>query len=245
MKNLSRYQTTYEICLMFLVASYAVLVFANPNERPFLTPSFITHIDIALSVGFAIEYIIRLYHADKKLSFIIRNWFDLVAVIPVNPHMVFARFLRLLRLVRILRSSPFVRACFEIKQIQRMFLLLVLVMVWSSGAIYFLEHGINPTIKDYGDALWWSVVTLSTVGYGDVYPVTAAGRIISVVLMISGVGFVGTFATEVATHWKQFTTHPTEDERRREELKSWIDDLSVVNDDVYLEIQRTLSAHVR
>jgi voltage-gated potassium channel len=72
------------------------------------------------------------------------------------------------------------------------------VLCGASG-IYFFERARNPTINSFGDALWWSVVTATTVGYGDVSPISTEGRLIAVVLMLTGIGVIGVFTASVAS----------------------------------------------
>jgi len=65
--------------------------------------------------------------------------------------------------------------------------------------IFSVEHGVNPRIQSFGDAVWWSIVTATTVGYGDVSPVTAEGRFIAIGLMLLGIGFIGVFTATVSS----------------------------------------------
>ncbi len=73
------------------------------------------------------------------------------------------------------------------------------ISIITSLLFYHFEHGINKGIKDYYDSLWWTIVTFTTVGYGDISPVSAAGRIIAVFAMILGIGFIGTFMATIAS----------------------------------------------
>lgn len=75
----------------------------------------------------------------------------------------------------------------------------ILILFFCSVAILQVEQGEGVNIKSPEDALWWAFVTLTTVGYGDRYPVTGAGRIVAAVLMIAGVGLFGTFTGYVAS----------------------------------------------
>jgi len=65
----------------------------------------------------------------------------------------------------------------------------------------FEQHAPGATIHNFGDALWWSIVTVTTVGYGDKYPVTAGGRGVAVVLMITGIGLAGVLSATVASYF--------------------------------------------
>jgi energy-coupling factor transporter ATP-binding protein EcfA2 len=71
----------------------------------------------------------------------------------------------------------------------------------KSTLLHCLQHAPGATIRTFGDALWWSVVTVTTVGYGDKYPVSAGGRGVAVVLMITGIGLVGVLSASVASYF--------------------------------------------
>ena len=80
-------------------------------------------------------------------------------------------------------------------------------MVICSIALYVAEHGINKAIESPFDALWWGIVTLSTVGYGDVYPITPEGRLAAMVLMLLGIGLFS-MITATATSYLIGTSRP-------------------------------------
>ena len=75
----------------------------------------------------------------------------------------------------------------------------VLLIIFSSIAILQVEHDPKSNIKTASDALWWAYVTITTVGYGDRYPVTEEGRILAAVLMTAGVGLFGTFTAYISS----------------------------------------------
>ena len=78
-------------------------------------------------------------------------------------------------------------------------LLTILVIIFSSIAILHVENAPTSNIKTASDALWWTVETITTIGYGDKYPVTDLGRVIGTILMISGVGLFGTYTAYIAS----------------------------------------------
>jgi voltage-gated potassium channel len=81
----------------------------------------------------------------------------------------------------------------------RILTLTVLITIIGTTSIYLLEKSHNQGIKTLADALWWTIVTITTVGYGDIYPATLAGRIIAIFLMLIGIGVIGMFTATIAT----------------------------------------------
>ncbi|AZR74567.1 hypothetical protein BBF96_14925 [Anoxybacter fermentans] len=92
---------------------------------------------------------------------------------------------------------------FKEQKIQQIIYSTLLIIFFGSGVFYWLESGVNEGIHHYGDALWWILVTMTTVGYGDLYPVTTGGRIIAVFVMLAGIGLltviIGVFASAIQT----------------------------------------------
>jgi Ion channel/PD-(D/E)XK nuclease superfamily len=117
------------------------------------------------------------------------------------------RALRLLRLLRLLRAVAFLTIGLKfahraLQHHQFHYVVLFATAVVGSGAIgiYVVERGTNRAIESFPDALWWAVVTATTVGYGDVSPVTAEGRLIAVVVMITGIAVVSAFTATIASY---------------------------------------------
>lgn len=75
----------------------------------------------------------------------------------------------------------------------------ILLIIFSSISILSVEKAPNSNIKTADDAIWWTMTTITTVGYGDRYPVTLEGRLIGIVLMVSGVGLFGTYTAYIAS----------------------------------------------
>jgi voltage-gated potassium channel len=94
-------------------------------------------------------------------------------------------------------------------------------LVLATLTFYFVERGVNPMVKSYFDALWWGVTTITTVGFGDVYPVTVAGRIIGIILMYSGTILFISFIGFLVHYWMAETVEeeivPLEAEVEEEE----------------------------
>jgi voltage-gated potassium channel len=206
---------------MLMVVTYAILIFADPVNHPQLTEDLIRKIDFGLIIFLAVEYGFRLWKAKEKKKFVLANWFDLIAMIPFDHYFYLFRFMRVIRLVRILRASPFLWGVMNSRSMRRIFSIATLIMLWSSVGIYLLETGVNKNITHFGDAVWWSIVTTTTVGYGDISPVTAGGRVIAAFLMITGIGLLGALTANFANHWAEFfeAGAQTEENRLRNELK--------------------------
>ncbi|WP_245884524.1 ion transporter [Tumebacillus permanentifrigoris] len=238
----------YEIFILLVVLTYAILIFADPADQPFLTETFYRRIDYAMITFFAIEYSIRLWRTEDRKRFVIRNWFDLLAMIPLDVHFPLARFMRLVRLVRILHASPLLWSVVTSKQMRLIFLFMMLILAWSSAGIYVLELHHNDSINSFGDALWWAIVTMTTVGYGDVSPATDGGRIIAVFLMFTGIGLIGTFTANLANHWVGFFHGPDKEQARvnrvQDQLKTnalqWMYRIETLNDEEYQQLLKVM-----
>jgi len=180
-------------------------------------------IDDFICVVFLIDFGIRFHRAEDKLQFMKWGWIDLLSSIPTFSYFRFGRALRLFRLLRILRAfrslRDFANHVFR-HRVQGAFssvaIIAVLMVIFSSIAILQVEDSPESNIKTAGDALWWSYVTITTVGYGDKYPVTTEGRVIAAVLMTVGAGLVGTF-TGFAASW--FVEGRMEEQEEEEELE--------------------------
>ena len=140
-------------------------------------------------------------------------WFDLVLILVSPPFLVpdYAQGTRGLRAVRALRMVRLIRAgavaAMALRVSKRLFgrrkfhytaLFTVAVVLLGALGVLIAEQEQNRTIGSFGDALWWAIVTATTVGYGDVSPVTTEGRIIAVILMLTGIGVIGVFTATVA-----------------------------------------------
>ena len=147
---------------------------------------------------FFADFCYRFYRAESKLAFMKWGWIDLIACIPNIEILRWGRFVRVLRVIRLLRGVRSVQllvgAIFHQKLrgggIALVFGVILLV-AFSSISILVCETQADSNIKTAEDAIWWSVTTITTVGYGDKYPVTTEGRAIGFVLMFSGVGLFG------------------------------------------------------
>jgi voltage-gated potassium channel len=233
-----------------VVLTYAIIIFADPTDHPFLTDQVIRNIDYGMILFFAIEYSVRLWRAKDRKKFVVRNWFDLIAMMPLDAVLPMARFMRLFRLIRILHASPLLWSVVTSKQMRMIMIFMLLILGWSSVGIYVLEVNHNNSINTYGDALWWAIVTMTTVGYGDVSPATDGGRIIAVFLMFTGIGLIGTFTANLANHWVGFFRPPDDEQeegnRVHDQLKNnalqWMYRIETLNDEEYRQLLKVMES---
>jgi len=126
---------------------------------------------------------------------------DLLAIFPAYRPLRVLRLFILFRVLKLLRYSKNIKQFMEVLANKRfelltLLLLLVFVVMTAGIALYVLEEQINPNIDSLFDALYWSLVTISTVGYGDISPVTDEGKVISMLIIISGIAMIS-FSTSV------------------------------------------------
>ncbi len=169
------------------------------------TRLFLKYSEIAVVVIFTCEYIIRILLSPNRLRFIFSFYglVDLIAILPF--YLAFAidlrsfRLIRLLRLIRVLKIARynsalqrFSKALFLAKEELAIFTGLSLILLYLSAVgIYHFEHAAQPEVfKSIFDSLWWSVATLTTVGYGDIYPITIGGRFFTFIILMIGLGLV-------------------------------------------------------
>jgi voltage-gated potassium channel len=171
-------------------------IFVLPPE----TSKLLKFIDNVICLLFFVDFTVRFYKAENKLKFMRWGWIDLISSIPMINYFRAGRLLRLIRLFRIVRafrsSRMLLHHIFKNKAkgtFTTVSIFAVMLIIFSSIAILQVENTKEGNIKTAEDALWWAYVTITTVGYGDKFPVTTEGRIIAVVLMTAGVGLFGTF----------------------------------------------------
>ena len=159
---------------------------------------------------FAAEYLIRLYLAPVKSAFVRMNKIDLlVIVLPFLRPLRVARSARMLRLLRAARLASFMgrtmdatRSVLTRHKLDHALLLTGIVVVASAGLVEALERDApDANITSFGDGLWWAITTVTTVGYGDAYPTTPAGRGVGVLLMVLGIGVFGLLAGSLASYF--------------------------------------------
>jgi voltage-gated potassium channel len=205
-KNDSGWGRIFDLFIMFLifvsVIAFSIQTIPDLSED---TRHFLHLLEIFLVVLFSVEYLLRLWVADHKLKFIFSFYgiIDLLAILPfylsTGIDLKELRAIRLLRLFRAFKLFRYLNAANRIFRALRivreeiiLFLAIAgLMLFFSAVGIYYFEHPAQPDkFGSIFDCLWWSVATLTTVGYGDIYPITGGGRLFTFVILMVGLGVV-------------------------------------------------------
>jgi len=166
---------------------------------------------------FLVDYLVHARHLEHYGRTRLGR-FDLFVVVATAPWFLFPGaqagqfvvLLRLARLARLVMATKGARRLFE--RLGRVAAIAGGVVVIGSLVAYHAEHPSNPEFATVGDALWWGIVTLTTVGYGDIVPKTTTGRWVAVVIMITGVAVLGLLAGSLASFFRLDNGKPPADE---------------------------------
>jgi len=208
MSDIDKNKVNYLDLLIIVLSIYVLgaLLVDTFIQLPSEISRLLESIDNAICAIFLIDFFIRFYHADNKLKFMRWGWIDLISSIPSLELFRVGRLFRLIRLFRILRvfrsTKKIVELIFKSKikgTMTAVGLITVLIIIFSSISILTVETSPESNIRTAEDALWWTIETITTVGYGDKFPVTSSGRIIGAIVMVSGVGLFGTFTGFIAS----------------------------------------------
>jgi voltage-gated potassium channel len=176
--------------------------------------TLLRYTEIVTVAVFTGEYVTRLLVADRKLRFAF-SFFGLVDLLAILPFYITTgvdlralrafRLFRLLRILKLLRYSiaiqRFHRAFLIAKEEMMLFLFTTLILLYLSGVgIYYFENAAQPAaFSSIFHSLWWAVTTLTTVGYGDIHPITAGGKTFTFLVLMIGLGIVSVPAGLVAS----------------------------------------------
>jgi voltage-gated potassium channel len=181
------------LAALILLVAYSIEVIGNLSGTKAQILDAVIWVTWAL---FIIDYVVNLVLAERRLRWFVRNLHELVILtLPV------LRPLRLLRLIMLLRLME----RFGSRALRGRVVVYVIgsaVLLTYVGALAVLDAEQNvpgSNIRNFGDALWWALVTITTVGYGDHYPVTLVGRLVAAGLMIGGIAVIGVVAAALAS----------------------------------------------
>jgi voltage-gated potassium channel len=243
----SRIRYLYEVLCFILIIFDAFFLFLTVifNLRAGSLEAIATF-DAVVVLFLWVEYLFRVNEQDNKWSYIAYQWSDVLAIIPFDyialvsfgialPFTLVFKLLRLVRIVALLRFSrrleKEVLAFAEKTRLIYGLAVYMLVIIVGSVLFYSIESGVNPNVTSPNDALWYMIVTITTVGYGDVVPYTGLGRIIAVVAMLTAILFASLVtATTTTALLEQFRAEREKvTEASKETVGNVIDQLSVID----------------
>ena len=193
------------IVLFLILVSIVTLTIDTLPDLPEFAQDVLDISEIAITVLFTLEYFVRVVASPRKRDYIFSFYgiVDLIAILPfyiaLGVDLRGVRAFRLFRIIRILKLTRYSRAMERFakaleyaKQEVVIFLLATVIILYlASVGMYYFEHEAQPeAFQSIFDGLWWAVATLTTVGYGDVYPVTVGGKVFTFIILMCGLGIV-------------------------------------------------------
>ena len=204
----------FDYAIIFLII-FSLITFPI-DTLPDLSPSVKRALgisEVVVTVLFTIEYCLRILTAPKKFGYIFSFYgiIDLIAILPFYLSLgVDLRSVRVFRLLRVLRLAKIVQYSAVMARFGKaialskgeflvFFFTMVILLYISAVGIYYFEHNAQPEIfRSVFHSLWWAVTTLTTVGYGDAYPVTIGGKLFTFCILMCGMGIVAVPAGLIA-----------------------------------------------
>ena len=232
----------YELFMMglALIAVVITVVQLTMNLTTY-TYGILNEIDELIYLIFVIDYFTRLIISKKKWEFIKNNKIDLITIIPFTKLFMSLRILRFLRITEFLKATKALRATVYInnfaKKIWKIIranvfyfvLFITLILIFSSATFMSIFENIG-----FKDALWWSIVTATTVGYGDISPTTDLGRVVAVVLMLTGITFFGVLTGTISSYFlRKYMEREREESYERQliyDIKNRLDDFDNISE---------------
>lgn len=193
--------------LALCIYSLGILAYQASGAAEPTTAVILDYADFAVCMVFFTDFLISFYRAENRWRYFVTwGWIDLLSSIPAIDVARWGRAARILRIFRLLRAFRAAQLLTEFVVKRRaqnallaVSLVAIILITFCSIAVLHFESRVTANIVTANDALWWAVTTITTVGYGDKYPMTNEGRMVAVLLMLGGVGLFGTFSGLLAS----------------------------------------------
>jgi voltage-gated potassium channel len=201
------------ICAILVIETYPV------SET---TKQFLWSLEVAIVLFFILEYVARLYGAKRRLRQLldIYSIIDLIAILPTLSLLILPLFgitldigfVKLIRIFRVFRIFRFLRFTadpdfffgsipVQVLKVVRLFLTIFMIFFISSGLFFQVERDINPGVRSFGDAFYFTVVALTTVGFGDIIPLSEGGKWVTVLMILSGIILIPWQISRIVKEW--------------------------------------------
>jgi voltage-gated potassium channel len=198
----ARHEVAWELTFAALAVLFVALAFV-PLKVGSATEATVLALEWVITGIFIAEFSSRLWAAESRRAYVRGHWIDLISCIPPTRWFRMFRLLRLLRLVRAFagvgRAVTSAGRLANHKGLVWLFVAWIGVMFLCAVGVYISEVGVNPGIQSPVDALWWGLTTMTTVGYGDIYPTTGEGRLAAAVLLILGIGLYSAITATITS----------------------------------------------
>lgn len=236
----------FDISLIILILLNVCLIIADTFTLPEKYKEISAYAERITVIIFTVEYVLRIITADLlypdknpivariRYIFSFLALIDLMAILPFYLPFVFSMDLRVLRMVKITRlfrvfkinrytdAFSSILKVFKNKKNELLssFFIVLLLMVVASVLMFGVENKAQPEVfRNAFDALWWALITLTTVGYGDIYPITVLGKILGSIIAILGIGLVAVPTGIISAGFVESMNHEKEQEKESDEIK--------------------------
>ena len=209
-----------DIFIILLNLSFSVLFVIETYNISEELHQFLWNFEIIIILLFSAEYIFRLYGAKNRVKYLfsIFSIIDLVSIVPTLFLVLFPsislsfEFIKIIRLIKVFRIFKFVRfltdgnfffgkVSIHFLKVIRLSFTIFFIFFISSGLFWAVEHGVNPKIITFSDSFYFTVVSLTTVGFGDIIPVSEAGRWVTILMILSGIVLIPWQASQIIKEW--------------------------------------------
>ena len=211
--RLSRAEVWNGVLGVLALLSLGPILLVEAQDLQWPDPRFqrLAALDLVFVLLFLGDFVVGIARATDRRAYLKRHWYELPGLVPlyfegvawlrVAQVLRVARLLRLLRAMKALnhlRGMAFVDRVLRRNKLAHSLVIATLVVLAMATVVWLLERGHNPNLAHYDDALWWAVVTASTVGYGDITPTSGLARLCAGVLMLMGIGLIGVVASSLS-----------------------------------------------
>ncbi|QRK09407.1 ion transporter [Archangium violaceum] len=210
-----RWSAAWNLLMVVLaVASFGVILWVELEGIAWPDPRFqvLAVVDLFFVLLFLGDFLVGWARAEDRKGWWKKHWYELPGLVPLYfEAFAFLRIAQVLRLARVLRllraltalrrlrGLAFVDVLINRNKLGHTLVISAAVVLSLASVVWLLERDTNPALSHFGDALWWAIVTTTTVGYGDITPQTGLARLVATVLMLMGIGLIGVVASSIST----------------------------------------------